>query len=86
MQQRQVLGVLVVQQRDSRQFDEGDESFMVTLAAQLAARVIHAEMKGILHQAEPQLHRTLRGVGASGGVAIARPGYGSPRWSCNRLP
>ena len=37
MQQRQVLGVLVVQQVDARQFDEGDESFLVTLAAQLAA-------------------------------------------------
>lgn len=85
MQQRQVLGVLVVQQRDSRQFDEGDESFMVTLAAQLAARVIHAEMKGILHQAEPQLHRTLRGVGASGGVAIARAWVWQPKMELQQV-
>ncbi|MGL4205494.1 MAG: phosphoenolpyruvate--protein phosphotransferase [Aeromonadaceae bacterium] len=85
MQQRQVLGVLVVQQRDSRQFDEGDESFMVTLAAQLAARVIHAEMKGMLHQEEPQLHRTLRGVGASGGVAIARAWVWQPKMDLQQV-
>ena len=34
--QRRVLGVLVVQQRDSRKFDESEEAFLVTLAAQLA--------------------------------------------------
>ena len=38
MHQRQVVGILVVQQKESRLFDEGEESFMVTLAAQLAAR------------------------------------------------
>lgn len=85
MQQRQVLGVLVVQQRDSRQFDEGDESFLVTLAAQLAARVLHAETRGILQQAEPQLHRTLKGLPVSGGVAIARAWVWQPKMELDQV-
>jgi len=44
--QRRVLGVLVVQQRDSRRFDESEEAFLVTLAAQLATVVSHAEAIG----------------------------------------
>jgi phosphotransferase system enzyme I (PtsP) len=78
MQQRQVLGVLVVQQADSRQFDESDESFLVTLAAQLAARILHAEMKGMLH-ADQQWRRSLKGVAASSGVAIARAWVWRPK-------
>ena len=46
MHQRQVVGILVVQQKESRLFDEGEESFMVTLAAQLAARIAQAQAKG----------------------------------------
>jgi phosphotransferase system, enzyme I, PtsP len=43
---RQVLGVLVVQQRDKRRFDESEEAFLVTLAAQLATVMAHAEATG----------------------------------------
>src|SRR6056297_180265 len=43
---RLVLGVLVVQQRDSRRFDEGEEAFLVTLAAQLATVIAHAQATG----------------------------------------
>lgn len=88
MQQRQVLGVLVVQQTDARQFDEGDESFLVTLAAQLAARILHAEMKGMLHpeQKEQQWRRSLKGVAASSGVAIARVWVWRPRLELDQVP
>ncbi|ALP40362.1 phosphoenolpyruvate--protein phosphotransferase [Aeromonas schubertii] len=77
MHQRQVVGILVVQQKESRLFDEGEESFLVTLAAQLAARIAHA-------QARSQLTRTdwgkpLRGVAGSPGVAIARAWVWRPR-------
>jgi phosphotransferase system, enzyme I, PtsP len=44
--QRRVLGVLVVQQNQSRKFDESEEAFLVTLAAQLATVVSHAEAIG----------------------------------------
>lgn len=45
---RQVLGVIVVQQKESRRYDEAEESFLITLAAQLAAIIAHAEATGQL--------------------------------------
>ena len=43
---RKLLGVIVVQQRDRRRFDQEEEAFLVTLSAQLAAVVAHAEATG----------------------------------------
>lgn len=43
---RQVLGVLIVQQSEPRRYDESEEAFLVTLAAQLAAIIAHAEATG----------------------------------------
>lgn len=37
--QKLILGVLVVQQADARQFSEAEEAFLMTLAAQLAVAV-----------------------------------------------
>ncbi|MFP8968053.1 phosphoenolpyruvate--protein phosphotransferase [Pokkaliibacter sp. CJK22405] len=73
--QRRVLGVLIVQQRDQRRFDEGDEAFLVTMSAQLAGILAHAEATvGI----SPSRHRNQStsaetrydGIAASPGVAI----------------
>jgi phosphotransferase system, enzyme I, PtsP len=51
---RKVLGVLIVQQRERRRFDESEESFLVTLSAQLAALIAHARAVGDLsHLSEP---------------------------------
>ncbi|MAT92581.1 MAG: phosphoenolpyruvate--protein phosphotransferase [Halioglobus sp.] len=44
--QRQVLGVLVVQQAQARRFDESEEAFLVTLSAQLAGVIAHAQVTG----------------------------------------
>ena len=44
MHQGKVLGVLVVQQRDSRRFDQSEEAFLVTISAQLSAVVAHASI------------------------------------------
>jgi len=41
---RQLLGVLVVQQREHRQFDESEESFMVTLATQMAGILSQSQL------------------------------------------
>ncbi len=71
--QRNVLGVLVVQQKQRRQFDKGEESFLVTLAAQLATVIAHSETKGLL--STPRKTRTiksLKGIAGSPGVAIAQ--------------
>jgi len=71
---RRVLGVLVVQQTDSRRFDEAEEAFLVTLSAQLAGVIAHAEVIGSMDQAgargaERQDAR-FTGVPGAPGVAI----------------
>ena len=44
--QREVLGVLVVQQMEKRRFDESEEAFLVTMSAQLAGVIAHARVTG----------------------------------------
>jgi len=59
---RQVVGVLVVQQIERRQFDEGDEAFLITMSAQLSGVIAHAEATG-----------SIRGLGKQGkGIQEAR--------------
>ncbi|MEC9482251.1 MAG: GAF domain-containing protein, partial [Halomonas sp.] len=48
--QRHMLGVLVVQQKDKRRYDEGDEAFLVTMAAQLGGVLAHALATGTLNR------------------------------------
>ena len=55
---RRVLGVLVVQQRERRRFDESEEAFLVTLSAQLATVIAHAEATG-------EVETLLKGEGGS---------------------
>ncbi|NNT93204.1 phosphoenolpyruvate--protein phosphotransferase [Stutzerimonas nitrititolerans] len=52
---RRVMGVLVIQQKERRQFDEGEEAFLVTMSAQLAGVIAHAEATG-----------SIRGLGRQG--------------------
>ena len=70
---RRVLGVLVVRQRESRRFDEDDEAFLITLSAQLAAVVAHAEAAGDIEAlAKPRSEqRDTRFAGVSGSPGIA---------------
>ncbi|MBA1273260.1 phosphoenolpyruvate--protein phosphotransferase [Stutzerimonas azotifigens] len=59
---RRVMGVLVIQQKERRQFDEGEEAFLVTMSAQLAGVIAHAEATG-----------SIRGLGRQGkGIQEAR--------------
>lgn len=75
---RSVLGVLVVQETEHRRFDESEEAFMVTLSAQLAGIIAHAEATGAVNveahpqteQQRPPRDRHFNGVAASAGVAI----------------
>ena len=77
MHQRQVVGILVVQQKESRRFDEGEESFMVTLAAQLAARIAQAQAKGWLQKTD--WSKPLRGIAGASGIAMAKAWVWRPR-------
>ncbi len=65
---KQVLGVLVVQQKSPRSFSEMEVSFLVTLAAQLAVIVAHAQTQGQWLLTKKQ--QAINGVAASSGVAI----------------
>ena len=47
-----VLGVLVVQQREARRFDQSEEAFLVTISAQLSAVLAHARSTGALSELE----------------------------------
>lgn len=66
---RQLLGVLVVQQRASRQFDELEESFLVTLATQLAGILSQTQLNSLFGRLRQ--HR-LRAIAAAPGVAVAK--------------
>ncbi|MGI9609511.1 MAG: phosphoenolpyruvate--protein phosphotransferase, partial [Acidimicrobiia bacterium] len=69
---RRILGVLVVQQRDRRRFDESEEAFLVTLSAQLSFIVAHAEATGdIAHLSQLDYeHRDVRFIGVPGAPGI----------------
>lgn len=72
--QRRVLGVLVVQQREQRRFDEGDEAFLVTMSAQLAGIIAHAEATGGVANLGKKKRKPsdtkYEGIAASPGVVI----------------
>ncbi|MFT4926430.1 MAG: phosphotransferase system enzyme I (PtsP), partial [Phenylobacterium sp.] len=72
--QRRVLGVLSVQQANSRIFDENEEAFMVTLGVQLASVLAHAETRALLQHEAAQVKafgtQHLHCVPGSAGIAI----------------
>lgn len=69
---RQLLGVLFVQQREPRRFDESEEAFLVTLSMQLAAAIAHAQAVGILWELSDREieSKTFSGLPGAPGVAI----------------
>ncbi len=70
---RQVLGVLVAQQKTPRLFSELEESFLVTLAMHLASVLGNSGLRLELDQLNNQLGASihLQGCPASPGIAIA---------------
>jgi phosphotransferase system, enzyme I, PtsP len=91
---RQVLGVLVVQQREMRRFDESEEAFLVTLAAQLATVISHAkatgDIKRIFDASSGRISNAqdlmLRGVAGAPGIAIGRVVVVQPPASLDGVP
>ncbi len=85
--QRQVLGVLVVQQVEQRRFDEGEEAFLVTVSAQLAGVLAHAEATGALKRAGVKATTaTFRGVAGAPGVAIGTAVVMTPATDLRSVP
>lgn len=73
IQNRRVLGVLVVRQADSREFHDEEVTFLFTLAAQLAGAITYARASGeldTLTSGDEQLQRYFAGQAGFAGVAI----------------
>jgi len=70
IQNRRVLGVLVVRQREPRCFEDGEVSFLFTLAAQLAGAITHASVSGEVGGRGKPHGRFLQGRPGATGVAI----------------
>ncbi|HEY9036731.1 MAG TPA: phosphoenolpyruvate--protein phosphotransferase [Pseudomonadales bacterium] len=69
---REVLGVLVIQQKDQRRFDESEEAFLITMSAQLAGVIAHARATGAVRSPiRPDgSGATFGGIAGAGGIAI----------------
>lgn len=65
---RQLLGVLVVQQKERRLFNESEEFFMVTLATQLGAILSQVQTKGLFGQYRQS---RIKALSVSTGVVMA---------------
>ncbi len=80
IQHRKLYGVLIVQQKEQRCFDDAEESFLITLAAQLGGIIAHAEATGELAElTQPKpigkskteiVNTTLIGLGSVPGIGI----------------
>ncbi len=72
IQNRKVLGVLVVRQEDVRQFDDSEVTFLFTLAAQLAGAITHASSSGDLWEEDEEQRSEkpfFQGIPGTSGVA-----------------
>lgn len=83
---REVLGVLVVQQKKKRKFDEGEEAFLVTMSAQLSGVIAHAEATGGLAAIRAKTEARFLGVAGAPGVAIGQCVIVSPLADLNAVP
>ncbi|MEE4202712.1 MAG: phosphoenolpyruvate--protein phosphotransferase [Halieaceae bacterium] len=87
--QRDLLGVLVVQQTARRRFSNDEESFLVTISAQLAGVIAHAEATGaVLSPTAGQFGDGARFVGVAGspGIAIGEGVVLSPNADLEAVP
>jgi len=66
-----VLGILSIQQKNARYFNENEEAFLVTLSTQLAASLASAEASVLITEQDANSHwkKALQGVAGSSGVA-----------------
>jgi phosphotransferase system enzyme I (PtsP) len=87
--QREVLGVLVVQQEAQRRFDESEEAFLVTMSAQLAGVIAHARVTGAVAVGMPVGEGAVAkvvGVPGAPGVAIGTVVVVSPSADLYAVP
>jgi phosphotransferase system enzyme I (PtsP) len=86
---RKVLGVLVVQQIEQRRFDEGEEAFLVTMSAQLAGVIAHAEATGGVMPVGTKskaVQSKFAGVSGASGIAIGEAVVIAPAADLRSVP
>jgi phosphotransferase system enzyme I (PtsP) len=84
---REVLGVLIVQQKERRRFDESEEAFLVTMSAQLAGVIAHARVTGSLTPGPDHTDSTrIKGIPGAPGIAIGRSVVVSPEADLYSVP
>ena len=86
---REVLGVLVVQQRERRRFDEDEEAFLVTMSAQLAALIAHAGLVGSyseLRRGTGPRSGEFHGIAGAPGIGIGQVVIVSPPADLKAVP
>jgi phosphotransferase system, enzyme I, PtsP len=87
---RKVLGVLVVQHKEKRSFDNGEEAFLITLSAQLAGVIAAAEASGAIQGVSPSGQRradaSFSGISGASGVAIGEAVVVFPHADLSLIP
>jgi phosphotransferase system enzyme I (PtsP) len=97
IQHRKLFGVMTVQQAEQRCFDDAEEAFLITLAAQLGGIIANAEATGELAEltkAKPSLgemkveamQMALTGIGSVPGVGIGSAVVVYPRADIDVVP
>ena len=85
---RKLLGVIIVQQQRTRRFDESEEAFLITLSAQLAGVIAHAEATGALalHGRRKRTSARFKGMQGAPGVAIGTAVVTYPDAELHNIP
>lgn len=87
---RDVFGVLVVQHAEKCRFGDAEEAFLITVSAQLAGIIAHAEASGEVsrHRKSDDTRRDRRfeGIAGSSGVAIGRVVVVAPSAELETVP
>jgi phosphotransferase system enzyme I (PtsP) len=86
--QRDPLGVLVVQQSAARRFSDDEEAFLITVSAQLAGVIAHAELTGAVSSGEIARDDAtgIVGVPGSPGIGIGTAVFVSPTADLSAVP
>jgi len=89
IQNRKVLGVLVLRQREARQFEDDEVTLVMTLGSQLAGAITHAKASGELARmqvADDLPSRFLQGLSAAPGIAIGTAAVVYPPADLEAIP
>lgn len=89
IRRRKTLGVLVVQQRLQRKFTEDEESFLVTLATQLANSISQAEIRQTLDRLDKDVLAStlfLEGVASAKGLGLGEAVVVLPDTTLDSVP